>query len=450
MKKILAFIIAALMIVSSFVSCGNDEPGPVGPGTNAPSVDGTNTPAEDTSAPEETEKEESDPYDEYVPEVDALFNGKLGFGSVNGSNVSFDDIKVQGKGKGRPRLIECTFDKEDSIRDITYVNTLGNTATDKWEIGTDPAKEDKKSMNYTGGTAGDAAIFGGKDWNYLQYSAKVFIPEEGGEAALYFEYIDEKNYSMVVIGEQDCTWATCYKVENGEKSVIGFSVMVSVAKGDWTSLSVTLEKETVEVFIKGVNYFSLYDPNFTNQYHEVVGGVLPGSVTNAGFGAPGEGEVYLEITADNIIHDGKGAWSNLVEYLPTAICDGDLATYYACDEYLEYANTDQENTIGIPGDGTFATGYVGGYFEQGVRICHIRYVPREDRLERLDGAVFEASVDGVEWVEIFVSPETPPAKIYTCGTTTDPDTVYHYVRYVGLPGSYTNAAELEFWGFYAE
>ncbi len=188
------------------------------------------------------------------------------------------------------------------------------------------------------------------------------------------------------------------------------------------------------------------------------------------WGAPRENSVYFEIDADHIIHDGKGTWRSaedaaLPATLPAQAFDGDDTTFYDCDENANLTNYDEENA-GIvpetPWDAT-QTGYVGAWIESGVILHQIRWMPRSGMESRATGCKFQASVDGVNWVDLATVEEDPNTYDVTM-IDIDDDTVYYYVRFLSRDlaayqqyvdetateatdfRAYCNIAELEIWG----
>ncbi len=184
------------------------------------------------------------------------------------------------------------------------------------------------------------------------------------------------------------------------------------------------------------------------------------------WGAPRENSVYFEIDVDHVIHDGKGTWSNTVSCTANYAFDGDMATFYDCDEKVESVNTDEMVNYGVILEdwnelGIEATGYVGAWIEEGVVLHQIRVMTRSTFADRMIGNKFQASVDGVTWVDLF----TVEALEWEGGDyemfDIDDTTTYYYVRmvsrnledfntYVNADSTdyyaYCNIAEFEIWG----
>lgn len=219
------------------------------------------------------------------------------------------------------------------------------------------------------------------------------------------------------------------------------------------------------------------EPEANEFPYEVDDELMPLSITMFQFvGAPTADAQYFVIAPENVIHDGKGTYNNATNTIGTAVFDRDGTTYYDCDENCNYANTAGDSEYGIiledanwncetQDEAIEAgnSGYVGAYFEDGITLIQIRYMPRSGAtmVARLTGAIFQASTDGKTWVDIGTVAEGDPMDGFF--TTLDvpaeyADTVFHYVRMLGRPHdtlddptdtgtwSYCNLAEMEIWG----
>ncbi|MCM8540636.1 MAG: PA14 domain-containing protein, partial [Lentisphaeraceae bacterium] len=112
--------------------------------------------------------------------------------------------------------------------------------------------------------------------------------------------------------------------------------------------------------------------------------------------------------------------------------DGDTSTSY------HYLNRDH--------------GYVGIDLGEGneTALTQIRFVPRKDFGSRMTNNVFQGSLDGINWTDIYTITETPAFE-WTTAEITD-QTAYRYYRYYDVPGGsgWGNIAELEFYGFISQ
>lgn len=185
------------------------------------------------------------------------------------------------------------------------------------------------------------------------------------------------------------------------------------------------------------------------------GDIIPDSVKTYGHNAPDATSVYLPVDPENVIHDGKGTWNNNINNIAVMAFDMNSGTFYDCDEYCEFKNTDEEN-VGMydfdrwDGDKT-KTGYVGAYFEGGVYLTQIRWFGRIDFPDRNAGGYFEASADGKTWTTIYTIGESSDCRNYELADIPEKfrSKAYTYIRYVGPTDGYCNICEIEFWGNYA-
>ncbi len=191
---------------------------------------------------------------------------------------------------------------------------------------------------------------------------------------------------------------------------------------------------------------------YLEDFYPFEGNIVPDSVKNFGWLAPDATSEFIYVDASHVIHDGKGTWNNMTDRLPTNVFDMNAYTYYDCDETDETVNNEDMN-VGIPYSGSepFPTGYVGAYIEDGIYLTEIRWFGRADNPDRNAGGVFQASVDGETWVDLYTIQYNSPCVDYmivhpsdmpeSCATT-----VYHYVRYVSPVDGFCNISEIELWG----
>ncbi len=250
MKKILALVIVMMMLVS-LVACG-DEP-------ELPIVDGTGTPTPDSGTDAETEGGEEDPGEDdwvYQPDLEAKHAGSVGIGVEEGA-AYFDNLKVIDKVSKR----ELYYDE---IEGEAPAMTHGIGSADDWSIAIDPLEEEEEEPNhalsYTGETS--MAYFGDTKWNYYQFSVKVLPVDEATVINIYFLVTDENNYYVLSLNEGG-EEADCYQVVDGAKTSVAAKVFCPLTVGEWSSVGVTVERETVEVYVAGTHRFSLFNPDFT-------------------------------------------------------------------------------------------------------------------------------------------------------------------------------------------
>lgn len=448
MKKLLAMLLAVSMLLV-LASCGNDPDIPDVPNPDS-GADSSNSGGDTTQNNQNT----TDP-EEYQPDLEAKYGGAVGIGTETGV-AYFDLLKVSSKQSNRLTLLEEKFEGE-ALPTFNYWTSVGGD----WDkdsadltLAVDPSveyKEDAEESTKNHVVAvnnemtGAAAIIGEKQWNYYQYSLKVLPADENSVINVYFCVQDENNYFVLSLGENGNTKVDCYQVKDGVKESAAFKIGYTMSLEDWTPVGITVNREIIDIYLDGVCKLSLFNPEFENQYYDYTGETVPSSITEAGYGAPGEGLVYFPVAPENVLHDGKGTWGNSTSTIATMVFDMDMSTCYDCDENGEYENTDDE-LVGIPGDGTFETSYVGAYLPEGVKLTHIRYAPRSGYGSRMSGGIFQVSVDGETWVDVYTIDETPAEGDYATAKVGDGETVYYYVRYVGASGCYGNVAEIEIWG----
>ena len=443
-KKLIALLLAAMMLLS-LVACSDDS-GPKLPDAGNNGGDGTKAPSGDdgTKAPSGNNGDNNQPT-EYTPDPDCIFSGYVGFGVTSGT-AYFDDFRVRNKGKGGGDLIDIVkFNDGDTLPTFTAIDS---TDAVNPTITEDPTSS---SNSVASVAAGGVLTTGEKIWNLYMYTVKVLPADNDTVIDLYFAVQDKDNYYVLTLGEAGNTQITCYKVEKGEKTNAQFTVNKSLPLDALTSIGITINTDNIEIFLAGDTILHLGNELFT-QYH----GHVPASIADYDFEVP-EGLTYFVVDESNIIHDGKGTWSNKTETVATKAFDGDVTTYYDCDEKNEGDPPTAEVLVGNEyGDYTDtennALGYVGAHFTKAVTVKVIRFFPRDtfassktDGSDRYLGCTFEASNDGVNWVTIYTLEEVPTEGQFT-EIELDNTTAYLYYRYLGRADSYCNVNEIEFWG----
>lgn len=440
-KRLIAVFLAAMMLLSLVACTGDDNKLPSG-GNN--SGDGTQAPSgnDGTKAPNGGDKNPDS--NEYTPDPDCIYNGYIGLG-VSSGTAYFDDLRVRNKGKGGGDLIPTVkFNEGDTLPTFTAIDSadaVTPTAADS------PTGASNKVISVASGAT---LMTGDKAWNLYQYVVKVLPADSSTVIDLYFAVQDKDNCYVLSLGEESNTQITCYKVENGKKENAQFSVKKSLPLDSFTSIGITINVGTVEIFFAGDTILNIGDELFT-EYQ----GSVPSSLADYEMETP-EGLKYFRVDETNIIHDGKGTWSNAVETIATKAFDCDSSTFYDCDEkneddpptaavlvgneYGDY--TDEENTLG----------YVGAHFDHAVVLKLARLMPRTgwassktDGSERYTGCKIEASNDGKTWTTLYTIEDVPVEGQFS-EFEIDNDTAYIYYRYLGRQNSYCNVAELELWG----
>ncbi len=441
-KRILAFLIVAVMI-TSLIACDNSKK--PGPGGNTPGNESTDGTSDETKAPETSKKDEETkaPDKVYQPNADCKFIGKVGVGAVGGT-VYFDDIKVNDRGPSNMELIPTNgFEGEPEVPAFTGLASADAVTP---EIVADPLKpENNKALSVSDGTV---LITGDKIWNYYQYGMKVLLADENAQADIYFAVTDDKNYFVLSLGEQGNTKATCYKVTDGKKENAQFTVPLTLDLEKWTTIGVNINVDTITIFVSGSTILDLYNPEMVNDYYDYNGTVIPASIAQAGLGAPAENAQFYEVKPEQVIHDGKGTWGDNGANVATNAFDMDRTTFYDCDEKLDTPLDTKVNSVnvGIPGDGKFATGYVGVKFDAPTKVSHFRYCARSANLDRMAGGILQGSNDGENWTDLYTIPSDAVCvadKFYTVALEEEAE--FTYYRYVGATEKYCNISELELW-----
>ena len=455
MKRIVAILLVLVMIFA-FAACAKDDEDvtdTTGEGDSVPSTSDASDSGEDDDKPKQKE---------YEPDPDAKYGGMVGVGG-EGAVVYFDNFKVLSRG-GYGNLYFNDFEESD-LSSFKYTTIDGNWGGDQsdWSITQDPltlnsgedtsedtseetAEPEKPNMvlQYTGEGTGAVAYTGDSIWNYYQLTLRVIPSTAEAPFDVYFCLKDEKNYFVLTFGEDNGKKMNVYQVVDGTKNAIAFQIPITLKTDDWNTIGITVNRETIEMYINGILYYDLFNPDFTNNYYEYTGDVIPPSISVSGFGAPSEDAIYFPVAEDHVFHDGKGTWSNATNTVATNAFDMDVTTFYDCDEQAAYTDTEEE-MVGIPGDGTFETAYVGAWIEEGVILTQIRYYPRDTFSGRMLGGYFEASVDFENWVTIGEVDEAPSEGTFSYINVNDPNT-YYYVRYVAPIEGYGNVNEIEIWG----
>ncbi len=435
-KRIIAFILAAIMMLS-FVACTDGSkpgPNPGEKGTSASTGDGEKNPG--TDKPDPQDKPDTQVYE---PNPDCKFSGKVGVGAVGGV-AYIDDLKVNDLGPKNMALIPTTsFDGE--LPTFTGLDDAAATPS----VVDDPIKTGNKALSVAKDTV---LVSGDKIWNYYQYGMKVLPADENTTIELYFAITDAKNYYVLCLGEQANTKATCYKVTDGKRENAQFTVPLTLDLTKWTSVGIKINVDTITIFVAGNTILDLYNADMVNEYYDYNGAVIPASIAQGNLGAPAKNAKYIEVKPEQVIHDGKGTWGDNKDNVATKAFDMNVETFYDCDEKLDTPLDTKVNSVnvGIPGDGTFATGYVGVKFDAATKVTHFRFAARKSNLDRMAGGIFQGSTDGETWVDLYTIPADQACaagKFYL--VTLDEAVTYTYYRYVGATEKYCNISEFELW-----
>ncbi len=189
----------------------------------------------------------------YIPDVEAQHAGRVGVGVETGS-AYFDNLKV----------VDRSSKRELFANDLEEAAPEGTESDSSFALVIDPLEAEEDEPNHALSCTSEAAkgaFFGDTVWNYYQYSVKVMPADELTVINLYFLVTDDQNYYVLSLNEGGDT-ADCYQVVNGEKTSVAAKVFSPVTVGEWTSVGITVERETVEVYIGGTHRFSLFNPDF--------------------------------------------------------------------------------------------------------------------------------------------------------------------------------------------
>lgn len=449
MKKLLAMLLAVSMLLV-LASCGDEPDLPVtDPSAGADSTN--NNAGGDT-----TNNQGSDPEpDVYQPDMEAKWNGAVGVGTETGV-AYFDNIKLLSKQSNKMVLVDTKLEDVE-LPTFTYYTAVGGDwdkdaadvavvadPLEEYEEGTEEADKNHV-LAVNNEMTGAAVVFGETIWNYYQLSLKVLPADENTVTNIYFCVKDENNYFVLSLGEETNTKVTCYRVQDGVKTNAAFTITYAVALDAYTPVGITVNREIIDIYIDGALKLSVFNPEFENQYYPYDGETVPSSITEAGYGAPGENLTYFPVSADNVLHDGKGTWGASVANIASNAFDMQISTFYDCDEKGETAEHVDDIAFGICGDGTYETAYVGAYFENGIKLTHVRWSPRSTFASRLVGAVIQVSDDGATWTDLYTIEDAVDGD-YTTANVADGETAYKYIRVSFASGGYGNVAEIEFWG----
>lgn len=250
MKKILAIILAAMMLIT-LVACSDD------PDIPDPDTGNTGNSGNSGDSSSDTSNTGDEPDDwVYEPDLEAKHAGAVGIGVEEGS-AYFDNLKVMDKASKK----ELFYDElEGEAPAMTY----GIGSAENWSVAVDPTDDDDEEPNHALSYIGEKsmAYFGDAKWNYYQFSAKVMPEDESTVINVYFLVTDAENYYVLSLNENGSE-ADVYQVVGGEKTSVAAKVYAPVAVGEWSSIGVTVERETVEIYIAGSHRFSIFDPEFT-------------------------------------------------------------------------------------------------------------------------------------------------------------------------------------------
>ncbi|MCD8004020.1 MAG: hypothetical protein LUG88_08975 [Clostridia bacterium] len=483
MKRFISLFLALAMVVLAVASCSGET-------EDTPQITLATDDTTDASGNNNSdETDDGNEVTEYEPDSEVKYGGMVGMGVISGA-AYFDYFKLVSLQSDGYQLVDEEY--ESSLPEgATYVTS----SESDWSIVVDPTEVEEEEeteettdetsdeteteaeteeettasdeeYNHAAYSAAEGYFYVGETtWNYYQLTTKVLVKDDDTVLALYFCMTDENNYYYLTVGENSNTTINVYKVTDGtaEKFTTYKVKNYSLTLDTWTAVGISVQREYIAVYIGGSLCFSIYNEDYNYAWYDYEGDVTsdeaPASVVELAYGAPGEGAQFYYVSAENVINDGKGTWSNYTTTVATMAFDCDTSTYYDADETVGYENTDDENVgivlyeIGLGEDWTATdddgnalyTAYVGAYIEEGIVLKYIRFCPRSDQTARMVDGYFEASVDGENWTTLYTVEETPTASEFVTVDLSDNETTYYYVRYVCASGCYGNVAEIELW-----
>ena len=323
MKKTISIILVLVMMMSAFVltSC-NDEPDVPPIGIDTGDATGDN-PQDSGNEPKDTEPEEEDVYE---PDPDALFGGYVALGATSAA-VQYDNLKIMST-RLKQAIYENDFEGEDPLSTFTYKTadggSWGGDAAD-WSllpietVADDETVTTNNVLSFANAdSSGAMALYGGADWNLIQVSLKCCVAEGGGAMRLYFGVQDEKNYYVLDIGGGDNSTVTVKHVDAGKESLDTFALPYKIIYDEWFNVSITLNSDTVSVYVKGT---LLYEA-----YKEV-------DSSKALYGGIGYGTWSTDVSYDNVkvtkIEDGTVLYEN--DFENDTLSDDVYSTFLSSD-----------------------------------------------------------------------------------------------------------------------
>lgn len=253
MKKIIAFLLAAMMLVSLAACDNNDSKLPVGDDDSDSVASDTKDAEDDTKSADDTEADDTEAEEiVYEPDLDAKYSGMVGV-AVESGTAYFDNLKVTSKQSNKLQL--SYNDMEDGAVP-TFVYSNGDVA-----VSTDPlAEEDDEEIGKVlSGAAGSMAYLGSSEWNYYQYAVKVLPTDDDTAINIIFCVKDEKNYYVLSLGESGNSQADCYEVKDGVKTSVAEKVLVTLPLDSWSNIGITVDREVIGIYVNGKQKFSLFD-----------------------------------------------------------------------------------------------------------------------------------------------------------------------------------------------
>ena len=270
-KKILAFALAVILVLSCcmLAACSDDTKLPPsgtdgsGNGTTKPDNSGSDDKKDPptTSGGDETNADGLllEYFDNYVPNSDAKYTGKVG---VGGTGASFDKLSVR---IGTKVAYENDFDSSSDLPEGVF-SVYGGALSD-WSVADDTVTAGNKKLAYGGGDS--ILTLGNTAWGPYRFITSILL-EEGGHADLYFCVKDENNYYKVSVSTTAEEGISLVEVKDGKETQISKFALAHSA-GTWIPTSVNINKDDIVVYINGDELFRISEDMEAHVYTGYLG-----------------------------------------------------------------------------------------------------------------------------------------------------------------------------------
>lgn len=248
MKRILSMLLIVIMLFSmiALAACGdgsdggndtqgNDSQAGTDPNdSDSDSEDADTKKPDDTTAPADNVERDETGY-ELVP--DAMYHGKVGVGTW-ATSVIYDDLKVTNN-KGNAVLYENDFSDAATLSAFSYFTTQGGNWDSKsgnWKITT---VDDNGVLSMPEASpTGTTAVVGNANWANYTVSVKGKITGGAEGLVLYFNVVDENNYTFLSVGGWNNSNFCVQQVVDGKKSVVTDQIPIKLKADQWYTLKV--------------------------------------------------------------------------------------------------------------------------------------------------------------------------------------------------------------------
>lgn len=258
-KRIPALALAVIMILSSLLmsACSKDPDLP-------PSGDSATNQAGGTTAGSGDKKDETDPpettddnagtnsdgllleyFDNYIPNPDAKYTGKVG---VSGSGVSFDKLTVR---DGNNDMYVNDFEESSTLPESAF-SVFGGALSD-WTVKEDTSSDKANKMLVYSGSDESKLIMGNTLWGPYRLVVSLLL-EESGKAEVYFCVKDEKNYYRLTVTGSAEGGVMLEEVKDGNATTLS-KLPLAQEVGSWFNVSANIEVDKITVYVAGTELF---------------------------------------------------------------------------------------------------------------------------------------------------------------------------------------------------